>query len=409
MITRRDVLRSSVAAAAASLISTPQLNRRLSAQSGGGRRASGMQPFRIDFGKDAVADLHRRLDAMRWPDMPFDTNWSQGTNDRVLRELVHYWRQTYDWTAVQDNLNQLTHVRGPIAGEQVHCVLYTGKAPRRRFPLLMMHGWPGSFLEFKYAAPLLAQQGFDLVVPSLPGYAFSEPSKSQGMNTHRAAERMHLLMRELGYEHYGIQGGDWGALIGTIQAAQQPAAVVGLHLNFAPRVASVPNASPQPVQTATSDAPAQPRLRDDGYQGIQRNSPQSLGYALEDSPVGFLSWILWRYWIQSDHAPDADLWNTFKRDDILTTTMVYWLPRRVLSSLRLYWETFTNVQTPDSPFERVTVPTGYARFKGSVSRATMEGGFNLVQYTEPPRGGHYAALEQPELFATDVGAFFSML
>lgn len=374
-----------------------------------------MQPFRVNFGRDAVGALHRRLDAVRWPEMPFDTGWSQGTSDRVLRELVHYWRDNYDWFSVQEKLNQFTHLRGPIGGEQLHCVTYRGTGQRKPFPLLMMSGWPGSFLEFAYAAPLLAEQGFDLVVPSLPGFVFSEPARAPGMNTRRMAERMHLLMRELGHERYGIHGSDWGALIGTSQAAQYPEAVIGLHLTLASAApgarATTPAATAAPANRRTDQ-----RSRDNGWQGgnaLQSASPQTLGYALEDSPVGFLAWILMRYWSQSDHGPDADLWDTFTRDDVLTTAMLYWLPGHVLSSLRLYWETFTNVPNPPPPFQRVTVPTAYARFQGSVplgaTREQVEPGYNLVRYTEPLRGGHFAALEQPQPFAADVAAFFATL
>ena len=380
-----------------------------------------MRPFRLDFGKEAIADLHRRLDANRWPDMPFETGWSQGMNDRVLRDLVEDWRHTYDWFAVQDQLNRLTHLRGPIGGDQLHCVVYPGTEPRKPFPVLMMHGWVGSFLDFVYAAPLLAKQGYDLVVPSLPGYVFSEPARSPGMNTRRAAERMHLLMQELGYERYGIQGGDFGAFIGQIQASEHPKAVVGLHLSFgsgsrallgSESTALFSTASfglaptPQNPAATGSAAPAPPQGDLDGYQGIMRNSPQSLAYALEDSPVGFLSWIVWRYWIQSDHGPAADLWDTFKRDDLLTMAMLNWLPRRVLSSLRIYWET-SHAPSPALP---VTVPTGVARYGGATTRAAMESRYpNLIHYWESPRGGHFAQLEQPELFAKDVAAFFSKL
>jgi pimeloyl-ACP methyl ester carboxylesterase len=411
---RRDVLRSPLALVGASLFANSRFVERLSGQTGSGRRSSLMKPFRIDFGKDAIADLHRRLDATRWPDMPFETGWSQGMNDRVLRDLVQYWRRTYDWFAVQDKLNQLTHLRGPIGGEQLHCVSYSGTGQRKPFPILMLHGWVGSFLDFTYAAPLLAKRGYDVIVPSLPGYVFSEPAHSPGMTSRRAAERMHLLMLELGHERYGIQGGDWGAFIGQIQAAEQPKSVVGLHLSFGSGSRSLlGTGSPALFNSASfglaptpnpTPAPAAGDL--DGYQGIMRNSPQSLAYALEDSPVGFLAWIVWRYWIQSDHAPEADLWETFKRDDLLTMTMLNWLPRRVLSSLRIYWETsHTAIAAP-----AVTVPTGVARYGGATTRATMESRYqNLVHYWESPRGGHFAQLEQPELFAADTDAFFSKL
>jgi pimeloyl-ACP methyl ester carboxylesterase len=411
---RRDVLRSPFALAAASMFGVARQTLRTGPSSDPDRRSSVMRPFHIDFDKRAIADLYRRLDATRWPDMPFDTGWSQGMNDRVLRELVEHWRHSYDWFAVQATLNRLTHLRGPIGGEQLHCVVYPGAGPRKQHPVLMLHGWVGSFLDFAYAAPLLAKQGYDVVVPSLPGYVFSEPSRAPGMHSRLAADRMHRLMQELGYERYGIQGGDWGAFVGQIQAAEHPDAVVGLHLSFGAGSRSLIGAgsttlfSPASFGLAPTPAPTPaPAAGDlDGYQGIMRNSPQSLGYALEDSPVGFLSWIVWRYWIQSDHGPEADLWATFKRDDLLTMTMVNWLPRRVASSLRIYWETsHTPLATPP-----VTVPTGVARYGGGTTRAAMEERYpRLIHYWESPRGGHFAQLEQPQLFAEDVSAFFAKI
>jgi pimeloyl-ACP methyl ester carboxylesterase len=205
-----------------------------------------MLPFRIDFSERSIDDLHRRIDATRWPEIPYETGWSTGTHDRVLRDLVRYWRTEYDWRAAQDRLNRLAHLRGPIEGpaeypgtdsEEMHCVLYAGPGSERRLPLLLLHGWPGSFIEFLDAAERLAAgvdggPAFDVVVPSLPGFAFSQAPRAPGMHPGRIAERMHLLMRELGYERYGVQGGDWGGIIGPALAARHPEAVVGLHVNF---------------------------------------------------------------------------------------------------------------------------------------------------------------------------------
>ncbi|MBM3779290.1 MAG: epoxide hydrolase 1 [Acidimicrobiia bacterium] len=410
-VRRRDVLRSAVAIAAAPLSSIRPAAFMAGPQDRPGPAQPGLRPFRLDVPGAAIQDLHRRIDATRWPEMPFDTGWTQGTNDGVLRDLVRYWRHGYDWEAVQAGLNRLTHLRGPVGGEALHCVTYAGAGERKPFPLLLMSGWPGSFLEFIHAAPRLAQAGWDLVVPSLPGYGFSDVPREPGMNTRSMAGRMHALMQALGHERYGIHGSDWGALVGTIQAAEHGESVVGLHLTLA-------SAAPAALRTSepAKPDPVRPdqRERDNGWRAgntLQSASPQTLGYALEDSPVGCLSWILMRYWSQSDHDADADLWQVFSRDDVLTTAMLYWLPGRMLSSMRLYWETFTNAAP--APFRRVTVPTAYARFQGAVplgaTREAMAPAYNLVRYTEPPRGGHFAALEQPEAFATDVAGFFATL
>ena len=261
-----------------------------------------MQPFRIKYTKRVIDDLHRRLDATRWPRMPFDTGWSSGTNDRVLRDLVQYWRHEYNWSEVQEQLNRLTHLRGPIRGEELHCVLYEGSGGERRPPLLLLHGWASSFVEFLDGAEMLAsgidrKPGFDLVVPSLPGFGFSEAPRAPGMHAGRIAERLHGLMQELGYEHYGVQGGDWGAIVGTVIASQQPDSVIGLHVNF------VHPAPPPPAgETPSEDEQAYRSFHDKfgleetGYSQIQKTRPQTLAYAQQDSPVGLLAWILEKFW-----------------------------------------------------------------------------------------------------------------
>jgi pimeloyl-ACP methyl ester carboxylesterase len=375
-----------------------------------------MQPLHINYTEDEIDDLNRRLDATRWPTIPFDTGWSSGTNDRVLRDLVEYWRCEYDWFRVQERLNQLTHLQGPIGGEEVlHCVFYRGSGGGRRPPLLILHGWPASFVEFLDGAELLAsgiggEPGFDLVIPSLPGFVFSEAPRAPGMHAGQIAERMHALMQALGFEQYGVQGGDWGAIIGTALARQHPQAVVGLHVNFihpaqAPPKGEIPSKEEQAYRVGFKRFQAE----ETAYSQIQRTRPQSLAYAQQDSPVGLLAWILEKFWAWSDHGDD--LWQTFARDRFLTNVMLYWLPGSVLSSARIYYETFFNMPK-ELRSGRVEVPTGYARFPAepwAPPRDVAARQYNLIYYSEPPRGGHFAAMEQPELWAKDVAAFFSRI
>lgn len=374
-----------------------------------------MRPFRIEFNKKDLEDLHCRLDSTRWPTLPFDTGWSSGTNDQVLRDLVRYWRHEYDWFKVQEELNRLTHLRGPIEGEELHCLVYKGSGGGRRPPLLLLHGWPGSFVEFLDAAEILAhgidgQPGFDLVVPSLPGYGLSEAPRTPGMHAGRVAERMHGLMKELGYQHYGVQGGDWGAIIGTALALQQPGFINGLHITFV-------HPSPPPPE---GELPSEEELaylarrkkfdaEETGYGQIQRTKPQTLAYAQIDSPVGLLAWILEKFWAWSDHG--NDLWQTFSRDRLLTNVMIYWLCGCMLSAGRLYYETFHHMPK-DLRSGRVSVPTGFARFPAepwSPPRLVVARQYNLVYYSEPSKGGHFAAMEQPEVWARDVADFFSRI
>ena len=374
---------------------------------------SSLLPFRIDISDRAIADLHRRLDATRWPEIRFDTGWSTGTSAVVLRELVRYWRFDFDWFAVQERLNRLPHVRGPIEGDQLHAIVMAGSG-EGRIPLLLIHGWPGSFFEHLEAGAML-QAGidggprFDVIIPSLPGFGFSEPAGEAGMHPGRVAERMHLLMGELGYERYAVQGGDWGAIIGTRMARAFPEAVSALHLNFAP--GGVPPAEGETVSEEEQEARERAQRfseEETGYQRIQGTRPQSLGFALNDSPVGLLAWILEKFWAWSDHGDD--LWETFSRDDVLANVTLYWLTGTPLSSARIYYEAFH--ERPPLPPGRVEVPTGFASFPGEPwrpARSAVERSYNLVHWSELPKGGHFAALEQPELFARDVSAFFASL
>ncbi len=370
-----------------------------------------MLPFRIEFSERAIDDLHRRIDNTRWPEIAVDQGWAAGVNDAVLRDLVRYWRRDYDWFAVQERLNRLTHLRGPIGGEEMHCVVYTGPGSERRTPLLLLHGWPGSFVEFLAAAELLAagmdgRPPFDLVIPSLPGFAFSEAPREPGMHPGKVAERMHLLMRELGYERYGVQGGDWGGIIAPALARQQPDAVLGLHVNFGVGGPPPPAGVEQsPAERAYRRQRQRFEAEETGYSRIQGTRPQSLAYAQHDSPVGLLAWILEKFWVWSDHGDD--LWDTFDREAVLTNVTLYWLTGSILSAARIYYETSHS----GGAFMggRVEVPTGYARFPAepfAPPREVMERVVNLVHYAEPERGGHFAAMEQPELFARDVAAFF---
>lgn len=381
-------------------------------------------PFKLDFPRSEIDDLHRRLDATRWPSIHFDTGWSAGTNDAVLRDLADYWRRRYDWSAEQERLNRLDHRMVEVEGERIHCVVYPSLTPRARPPLLLIHGWPGSFVEFLEAAELLVNgvdgaPGFDLVVPSLPGYTLSEAPREPGMNPARIAGRFHALMRALGYERYGAQGGDWGSAVATAMAARFPESLTGLHLNF-----PVGGAPPPAEEMTEEERDYRQRLEqfnalETGYSRIQGTRPQTLTYAQTDSPVGLLAWILEKFWAWSDHGDD--LWQTFDRDRVLTNVTLYWLSGSTYSAARLYYESQMFSRPPQPAGSRpptaaaparIEVPTAYACFPGEPWRApreVLERRFNLVRYSVQPRGGHFAALEQPALFAGDVAAFFGSL
>ena len=369
-----------------------------------------LHPFRIDFGEDAIADLQRRIDQVRWPSIPFATGWDAGTDDGVLRDLVRYWRHDFDWFEVQDSLNRLTHLRGSVGdGEELHCVVLG--ASEGRTPLLLLHGWPGSFIELLPAAELLAQgvagaPPFEVVVPSLPGYGFSAAPRAPGMDPGRIAGRMHELMAELGHARYGVQGGDWGSVVGARLAHQQPDAVIGLHLNFPSGLVPAPAGEHSGEESAWREQMARWRDLEGAYGQIQGTKPQTLAYSLNDSPVGLLAWIIEKFEAWSE---PGELWEIFDRDAVLANVTLYWLTGTALSAARTYYES----RRESPPFRAAAAPPtpmAFARFRGepwTAPRAVLERSYRLVRWSEPPRGGHFAAMEQPRLFAADVAAFFA--
>lgn len=362
-----------------------------------------LRPFRIEFTERAVDDLKRRIGNTRWPDLAYDTGWSTGTNDAVLRELANYWVRDYDWPAWQARLNQRAHIRGPIENEEVHAMVDLG--PAGQTPLLVIHGWPGSFVEHLESSRRLAAEGFDVVVPSIPGFVFSDAPRGPGMSPVQVAERFHQFMLALGYARYGVQGGDWGAIIGSALARMHPEAVLGLHLNFA--VGFPPGEGQEPTEAERDWQTFRVAFdqEETGYSRIQGTRPQTLGYAQTDSPVGLLAWILEKFWAWTDHGDD--LWDSLDRDLVLTNVTLYWLTGSITSAARIYYEATHN--RGGYGLGRVDVPTGYARYPKEPwgpPRSMVERAYNLVHYREMPAGGHFPALEQPETFASDVAEFF---
>lgn len=379
-------------------------------------------PLHIWFSERAIADLHRRIDLARWPTVTFHEGWDAGTNDLVLRDLVARWRYGFDWFAVQDRLNRYAHLRGPVAGEgseELHWVLRTGGG-EGRIPLLLLHGWPSSFLEpLRLADRLLDDPprsgtvgpAFDAIVPSLPGFGFSDAPRSPGWHPGVIAEQLHRLMRTLGYERYGVVGGDWGAIIGARLARQHPEAVLGLYLHHAADL--LPPETP--AERAWADRLAAVREREGGYSHLQGTKPQSLGYALLDSPIGLLAWMVEKFHGWTDRALDGTraegLWDAISPDDVLETVTLYWLTETALSASRIYFERGRE-QPPHVPRTPIAVPTAFGRFPADpwgAPRAALARSYHLVRYTEHPRGGHFPAFEVPDLLAADVADFFAGL
>ncbi|MCE2389966.1 MAG: alpha/beta fold hydrolase [Proteobacteria bacterium] len=376
-----------------------------------------VEKFEIRVEDAVLEDLRRRLSQTRFPDQIEGTDWDYGMPLAYIRELVEYWRDAYDWRAEESRLNRLDHYRTSIDGQSIHFV-HARSARDDAFPLLLSHGWPGSVVEFLKVIPLLTDpeahgadgaDAFHVIAPSLPGYGFSEPTRTRGWGTRRIAEAFSALMGRLGYARYGAQGGDWGAMITTDIGKVDPEHCAGIHLNMP--IASVPDDPGELTETEKADLAygAHFRAEESGYSQIQGTKPQTLGLGLNDSPAGLAGWIVekFRTWSDCDGHPE----NVYTRDELLTNVMVYWVTQTITSSTRLYYETFHGA-SPGIGQDRVEVPTGVARYPKEVMRFPrhwVERHYNLTHWTDMPRGGHFAAMEQPELFAEDVRAFFRTL
>jgi pimeloyl-ACP methyl ester carboxylesterase len=376
-----------------------------------------IERFEIHVDDAIVDDLRGRLARTRFPDQIEGTGWEYGMPTDYLRDLVEYWRDTYDWRAQEARLRTLEHFRTEIDGQSIHFV-HARSTHDDAVPLLLTHGWPGSVVEFLDVIPKLAapeQHGadaadaFHVVAPSLPGYGFSEPTRTRGWDPWRIAEAFATLMQRLGYERYGAQGGDWGAQVATRLGALDPEHCAAIHLNMA--LAERPS-DPAPLtdQDQADLAAMQQFAREEsGYAQEQSTKPQTVGVALDDSPAGLLAWIVekFRAWSDCDGHPE----NVFTREQLLTNVMVYWVTTTATSSARLYWE-LQHRGSGKGPPAFVGVPTGVARYPKEVirfPRSWVERRYNVTHWADLPRGGHFAAMEQPELFVDDVRTFFRTL
>ena len=363
-------------------------------------------PFRIAIPDSALDDLRTRLSRMRWPDEINDDAWEWGTRADTLRRFVDHWSGAYDWRAQEAALNLLPQFRAEIDGINIHFVHIRGTGSNSQ-PLIVTHGWPGSFIEMRGIIPLLAD-GFDLVIPSLPGYGFSDAPRSPGVSPRAVADLWVKLMRGLGYDRFGVQGGDWGAIVSTFLALNHPDAVTGFHLNF---LAGAFPPSPDASDAEKAYFTARGAWFDtEGAYGHQHGTrPQTLAYALNDSPAGLAAWILEKFRVWSDCGGDP--LNAFSMDDLLTNISIYWFTGTIASSIRLYKE-MRRDPLRFTPGQRIIPPLAFASFPVEIPcppRELAERFFNVQQWTKMPRGGHFAAMEQPALLADDIKRFFGSL
>ena len=364
--------------------------------------------------EDAVwDDLRRRLAATRWPDQVEGADWDYGAELAYVRELCAYWRDVYDWRAAERELNRWQHFRTTIDGQGIH-FLHAPSRHEHALPLLISHGWPGSIAEFlDVIEPLRdpeahggrAEDAFHVVCPSLPGYGFSEPTRTRGWDPARIADAFAELMQRLGYTRYGAQGGDWGALVTSLLGLNDPAHVAGIHLNM-PLAVPADAGDLTDAEKADLATMAQWQDQEAGYQRIQGTKPQTLGFGLMDSPAGLAAWIIekFRSWSDCNGHPE----NAISRDRLLTNLSIYWATGTITSSTRLYYEVFRSSRM-DLFTRKVSVPTGVARFPKEIMRFPrkwVEQRYHVTHWSEMPRGGHFAAMEQPALFVEDVRRFF---
>lgn len=381
-----------------------------------------IEPFRVDIAQGELDDLNARLDLTRWPEELPGVGWAYGVPLDYLRELVQYWRHGYDWRKAEAELNEWEQFTTVIDGAQVHFAHVRSPEPDAT-PLLITHGWPGSVVEFqRIAGPLTdprrhggeAGDAFHLVLPSIPGFTLSGPTRETGWEMIRVAHAFAELMQRLGYDRYGVQGGDWGAGISREHGRLYPERVVGVHLNLIPGAGATSEPTEAELEalepkererTVESWRRFQAWLKDkQGYADLQATRPQTLAYALTDSPVGQLAWIAEKFEEWSGDKP-------IDRDHLLTNVSLYWFTRTAGSAGRIYYER-QHAHHWGKPIEPSSTPTALADFPEDnfiPLRQIAERTNNIVRWTEYPRGGHFPALEEPDLLVADIRAFFREL
>ena len=375
-----------------------------------------IHPFRIAVADAVLDDLRARLQNTRWPEAELVDDWRQGVPRAWLQEVCRYWADGYDWRAREARLNRFTQFTTEIDGLALHFI-HVRSPHADALPLVLTHGWPGSVVEFhKVIGPLAdptahggkAADAFHVVCPSLPGFGFSGKPTSTGWGVDRIAAAWATLMDRLGYARYGAQGGDWGSAVTSALGAQDPQHCAGIHVTLA--MGGRPAAGDElgPDELDALKRAKFYRDWDSGYARQQATRPQTLGYGLTDSPAGQAAWVLEKFWAWTDC--DGHPENILSRDELLDNLMLYWVTASAASSARLYWESFGAGRGATRP---VTIPTGVAVYPKEivppVRRWMADSHTDIRHWRVMPKGGHFAAFEQPALFVDDVRAFFSLL
>jgi pimeloyl-ACP methyl ester carboxylesterase len=372
--------------------------------------------FSIQIPEDVLIDLKYRLDHIRWPDQLENVAWERGTEKGYLQSLVSYWSEQYDWRAQETELNRLPQFRCTVDGVDVHFFHEHGRGPNP-LPIILTHGWPDSFIRYKKMIPLLADparyggdpnDAFDVIVPSIPGFGFSGKPTVGGVNNSTVSELWAKLMtEELGYETFAAAGGDMGSGVTRYLAAIHPELLVGIHVTDIGIIRQLMTAHDEASLSKEElqyKADVQKWIVEEGgYISLQATKPQTLAYGLSDSPVGLAAWIVEKFRSWSDQ--DCEFDKKFDNDELLTNIMIYWITNTIGPSAHRYFENTHSLPQ----LGRIDVPTGVALFPSDVllpPREWAEKNLNIMRWTHMPRGGHFAAMEEPELLAEDIRAFF---
>lgn len=372
--------------------------------------------YKIDISDELLTDLKYRLIHTRWPNQYKNEKWEYGTEQNYLQSLISYWAEEYDWKKQEQKLNQYHHYLSSVNGSNIHFIHERGKGPHP-IPIILTHGWPDSFLRYQKLLPYLtdpAKHGgnpndsFDVIIPSLPGFGFSEKPSQAGMNNCVIAELWSKLMQDvLGYHKYAASGGDIGSGVTRYLACSHPDSLIGIHLT------DIGIVKPLLANTSGNTLSAQERTyvnksqewlsREGAYMSLQSTKPQTLSYGLADSPVGLAAWMIEKYQSWSDCNGSLD--NKFSKDELLTNIMIYWITNTMDSACRIYYENTHSL--PD--IKSIQVPTGISLFSKDIMPPPEDWtrrNLNVTYWNEVPHGGHFTAMEEPELFAKEIQTFF---
>jgi pimeloyl-ACP methyl ester carboxylesterase len=369
------------------------------------------QPFNIQVSQSILDDLKNRLAQTRWTNEIEQAGWQYGTDLHYLQALCAYWQNGFNWRHCESNLNTLTHFTSTINGLAIHFVYEKGKG-KTSLPLLLVHGFPDTFARFLKIIPLLTAAddngfSFDLVIPSIPGYGFSGIPVKPGMNPNQVAAIFATLMTDvLGYRKYFAHGGDWGSSITEQLAVNNPDNLLGIHLTDIPyhHLFAIPPKDLTEAEKKYLEAGQKWQMAEGGYAIIQSTKPQALGYAFNDSPAGLAAWIIQFFYSWSDCNGNPE--NCFSKDELLTNITIYWATQTMNSAMRMYYESMRH--PPENALQKIHVPTGVAIFPKDLitaPRAFAERIYDVQHWTNMPRGGHFAAMEQPELLVNDIRQF----